>query len=182
MAAVLARGYIQLYTGDGKGKTTAAIGAALRATQRGLRVAFIQFLKSGYDEETIKLIPGIMYRHFGLDFQGNGWCLKTEGKTESPRQVPQLVKDGWCLAKEFVNSGEYDLIILDELNVVLFFDLISLEDVLAVLRNKPLQTEIIITGRQAPEQLREMADLVTDMKEIKHWYTRGVKARVGIEY
>lgn len=180
MAAVLAQGYLQVYTGNGKGKTTAAIGAALRATQRGLKVAFVQFLKSGYDEGTIALIPNITYQHFGIDFQKDGWFRK--GSEDNHREIPETIKKGWEYAKTVISSGEFDLVILDELNIVLFFDLLDIDEVICTLKRKPLHVELIVTGRQAPEQLRALADLVTDMHEVKHWYHLGTKARIGIEY
>ncbi len=169
------KGYLQVYTGNGKGKTTAALGLALRAMGAGFRVFLGQFLKSG-DFSEIKALKSfgdqIEIRQFG-----KGCFVRGRPSEEDVA----LAKEGWKSCQEALFSGNFQLLIFDELNLALYFDLLSLEEVLSPLRKRPLSSEVVITGRYAPEALIEMADLVTEMKEVKHYYRKGVRARVGIE-
>ncbi len=169
------KGYVQVYTGNGKGKTTAALGLALRALGAGFRVFLGQFLKSGVYSEIKaleKFAPRIEIRQFG-----RGCFVKGNPSEEDIR----LAKEGFSLSRRKVLSSDFELVILDELNLAIHFGLLPLEEVLELVKEKPAGVELVITGRYAPEALIEVADLVTEMREIKHYYRRGVKARVGIE-
>ncbi len=173
----LTKGLVQVYTGNGKGKTSAAFGLALRASGRGLKVFIIQFIKGGFDYGELYVIdkvPNITLRAFG------------RGKfvTSKPpeREDLRLAKEALDLAKEVVKKGEYDIVILDEINVALSLCLISLSAVVRIVKGKPTHVEIILTGRDAPEELIRMADLVTEMKEVKHPFNVGLASREGIEY
>lgn len=174
---VIEQGLIQVYTGNGKGKTTCALGLALRAAGNGIPVAIVQFLK-------------------GWDFYGEikglanlpGVTLERTGRAEFVKKTGPLPEDydearrGLELARQFVMDETHELVILDEINVALNYGLISVRDVLELVRNRPASVEIVLTGRDAPEKIIEAADLVTEMREIKHPFRTGVKARKGIEY
>ena len=170
-------GLIQIYTGNGKGKTTAALGLVLRACGHGAKIAVIQFMKGWehYGElSAVKLLPNVTLVQTGRP------DYVYRGKEE--QQDFEEAKRGLALASEFVSSGEYDLLILDEINVALDYKLIPLCDVLTLLDSNPNSLEIVLTGRSAPKELTEKADLVTEMKEIKHPYQKGLQGRRGIEY
>ncbi len=168
------KGYIQIYTGDGKGKTTAALGISLRAVCAGFKVFFGQFVKGmKYNElNAVNYLP-----NFEMKQYGRNCFIFNDPEPEDIR----LAKEGLDELSMKISSGEYDLVVLDELNIALHYQLFSVQDVLRVLNEKAKNTEIIITGRRAPDELIEKADLVTEMKEIKHYYTQGVQAREGIE-
>ena len=171
----LNKGYVHIYTGDGKGKTTAAIGLALRATGAGMKVFIVQFLKGKPSSEFIplaKLSDSITFAQYGRD------CLINDKPTEEDKD---LALRGLKEAREAIVSGKYDLIILDEVIVAVLFDLLSVDDLLDLIKKKPEHVELVFTGRKAHPKLIETADLVTEMKEIKHYYTQGVLARAGIE-
>ena len=170
-------GLVQVYTGNGKGKTSAAFGLALRAAGRGLRVYIIQFIKGGFDYGELYVaekIPNIRLRAFG------------RGKfiTENPpeKEDVKLAEDALRLAKDVVRSGEYDIVILDEINVALDLKLIDLEETLKMIKSKPAHVELVLTGRSAPDRIIEAANLVSEVKEIKHPFKEGYKSRCGIEY
>ena len=191
------KGYVQVYTGAGKGKTTASIGLAVRALGAGKKVFMIQFMKSpSYSEHRIlsHISPDFRLEAVGKPFfiadEGSippEELEKLKGKVEifppgkPPAYYIQLAKEGVALAEEAVASGDYDLVILDELNVALHFELVTWPQVEAIIDAKAPGTELVITGRNAPQALIDRADLVTEMREIKHYYTQGVMARVGIE-
>ncbi len=172
----LERGCIQVYTGNGKGKTTAALGLSLRATGRGLKVCFFQFIKGGgpYGEQLIaeKLEPLFTIIQTGRP----GW-VNTKDISEDRR----IAQEAFLQAKELLTSGEYDLFVCDEINGAIGFGLIDVEQVLELIRLKPKKTELVLTGRNADNRVIEAADLVTEMCEIKHYYKTGVPARTGIE-
>lgn len=170
-------GLVQVYTGEGKGKTTAALGLALRAWGHGLRVCIIQFMKVGEDYgEVIALrrIEGIDVYQFGSD------RLVFEGE-QTPEDI-SLAERGLKLAEEVLRSNEYDVLILDEVNVALYFGLLKVKDVLELIRGRKNGTELILTGRNSPKEILDVADLVTVMKAEKHPYDAGVIARKGIEF
>jgi cob(I)alamin adenosyltransferase len=171
----LTEGYVQLYTGDGKGKTTAALGLALRASGRGLHTYIGQFMKGQrYGEiEALRDHPTIT-----LEQYGNPRCIRREEVTAD--HVAQA-QEGLKRAREAMLSGDYDLIVLDEVNVSIWFGVLETEDVLALLDEKPERVEVVLTGRRAPQALIDRADLVTEMREVKHYYQQGVTARIGIE-
>lgn len=181
----LKKGLLQIYTGSGKGKTTAAIGLANRAIANNFKVIFIQFLKSYYDKKTVLQNPKIQYYHFGLDHQKYGWLTKNEqGNIESPHldKFQKCIIKAWKFTKEIIEKGNYDLVILDELNLAIYFQLLNVDEIIQTLVNRPTHTEILITGQKASRKLINIADLVTEMKEIKHPFSKGIKARPGIDY
>ena len=173
----IGRGYIQVYTGDGKGKTTAALGLAVRAAGHGLRTVIIQFMKGWIDygelEGVRMLAPYVEILQTGRDTFVNR-------KNPDPEDV-RLARDGWELAKRFMREGKTDSLVLDEINCAMDFGLIPVEEVIDALRSKPSGMELVLTGRGAPDAVIEIADLVTEMKELKHYYAKGVDARVGVE-
>lgn len=173
----LDRGYIQVYTGDCKGKTTAALGLALRAVGRELMVIMIQFMKGGgpYGEHlaAAKLAPYLTIIPTGRE----GWVNRDNPDPEDIR----LAREALDLARTSLASGAYDLVILDEINGAVAFGLLSVADVLELMARKPENVEMVLTGRNADERIIAAADLVTEMREIKHYYKNGVPARVGIE-
>jgi len=171
---MLEKGYIQVYTGNGKGKTTAALGITLRTICAGNRAFFGQFMKGqDYSEKkAVEFLPGLTMEQFG------GPCFISGAPTE---QDIRDAKAGLQRMKEALSSGEYDLVVFDEINTSLFFKLVTVDEVMAVLDLKPEKTEVILTGRYAPQEIIDRADLCTEMKEIKHYYNAGVDARVGIE-
>jgi cob(I)alamin adenosyltransferase len=172
----LDQGCVQVYTGDGKGKTTAALGLALRATGRGLKVCIFQFIKGGglYGEHLAaeKLAPLLTIIQSGRP----GW-VNTKDITED-RLVAQ---EAFIKARTLLMSGEFDLFVCDEINGAVGFGLIDVQQVLELIATKPQKTELVLTGRNAHEKVIEAADLVTEMREIKHYYNAGVPARTGIE-
>jgi len=173
----LERGMVQVYTGDGKGKTSAAFGLALRAVGRGLKVYIIQFIKGGFDYGELYIVEKIP--NLKLATFGRGRFV-----TETPpsEEDSKLAREAFELAKKVVKSGEYDVVVLDEINVALNLKMISLNKVIDLIKNKPKHVELILTGRYAPTQIIDVADLVTEMKEVKHPYVQGVPPRKGIEY
>ncbi|MBI4739528.1 cob(I)yrinic acid a,c-diamide adenosyltransferase [Candidatus Woesearchaeota archaeon] len=201
-------GLIHVYTGDGKGKTTAAMGLVLRAIGQGYKSCVIQFMKGGYyTGEFIsfkQFLPNNDFMQFGRG------CIKqkTQLTPYQPAQekppvhiLEESIDCGtcrWCFlnddtqkqfctealthAKKVAGSGEFDVVLLDEINVAVHFKMIELQDVLDMIKNKHAQTELILTGRDAHPKILELADLVTCMTQIKHYYDKGVMARKGIEY
>lgn len=169
-------GLVQVYTGDGKGKTTAALGLVLRAWGRGLNACLVQFMKKGEDYGEIQALRklGVELYQFGAD------RLITKGSVH-PEDI-QLAHRALAFAEVLLESGEYDVIVLDEINVAMFFGLVDPEEVLGVLRKRRRGVEVILTGRNAPPEIIEEADLVTRMVAEKHPYDKGVIARAGIEY
>lgn len=172
----LSIGQVQVYTGNGKGKTTAALGLALRATGHGLKVHIIQFMKGGgpYGEHLAaeKLAPWLKMSRTGLP----GWVKKGALSPEDLREAQKAL----CLARQALN-GDYDLVILDEANGAIDFGLIGVDDLLGLISVKPTHTELIITGRNAHKKIIEAADLVSEIREVKHYFNRGIDFRVGIE-
>ncbi|MGQ9921080.1 MAG: cob(I)yrinic acid a,c-diamide adenosyltransferase [Desulfobacca sp.] len=176
MAHKLAVGLVQVYTGEGKGKTTAALGLALRAMGRGLKVFMLQFLKNN---NTCELHACHFFGdHFIIEQSG----LKTFIRQEPPSAADmQRAQEALSRAREILTSGTYDVVILDEINVAMYFQLIPVGEVLHLLQDRAPRVEVILTGRYAPPEIIDAADLVTEMKNIKHYYDAGVPARRGIE-
>ena len=169
------KGYVQVYTGDGKGKTSAALGLALRAAGAGLKVYIGQFMKKGkYSElkSLQKLKDNITIAQFG-----RARFIRQKIAEEDKLQA----RRGFEKIKKIIRSGKYDLVILDEINVALSYGLLSKEEVIGIIKSRPKTQEIVLTGRNAPRDIVKLADLVTEMKEIKHYFSKGVKARTGIE-
>jgi cob(I)alamin adenosyltransferase len=170
-------GLIQVYTGDGKGKTTASLGLAFRACGHGFRVCMIQFMKGSeeYGEvSAAKLLPG-----FTLIQSGRNDFVDMAHPDPVDRQ---LAEDGWRLAKTAIDSGEYEIVILDEMNVALSCGLLDTATVIDFLTASKRKVEIILTGRYAPAALIAAAHLVTEMHAIKHPYSQGIPARKGIDF
>ena len=188
---------LQIYTGSGKGKTTAAIGLAIRAIGAGMKVYIMQFMKSlAYSEQKVlqEKFPELTLKTSGKPFfvaeEGTlskslqdklGDSVVIFPKGEPPHDYVDLIRDGFNEVAEAVASGNYGLVIMDELNVALHFGLIRRDTVEELLDKVPKNVELVMTGRCAPDWLIERADLVTEMKEVKHYYTKGVEARKGFE-
>jgi len=169
------KGYIQIYTGEGKGKTTAAIGLAVRAIGGGKKVAIIQFMKKGeYYGEFVFMSKYTTMLQFGR-----------EGFVDidsPPKEDIDLASSGLKEAEQMIFSGMYDIIILDEIVTAVEYGLLSEEQILGLMKNKPEEVELVLTGRGATKKMIESADLVTEMKETKHYYKKNVQAREGIEF
>ncbi len=168
------KGYVQVYTGDGKGKTTAALGLALRAVCAGKKVFMGQFVK-GMDYSELKAmnyLPGFRIEQYGKD------CFICNNPK---KEDVDIAKRGLKKIAGVVQSGKYDVVIMDEINIALYYGLFGIDEVLQIIKSKKEHVEIIITGRYAREEILEIADLVTEMKEIKHYYQKGVESRIGIE-
>ena len=171
----LKKGYVQVYTGDGKGKTTAAFGLALRATGYDLQVFIAQFIKGRrYSEikSLEKLKDNITVKQYG-----RGFFIRKKPCDEDIKAA----KAGLAEIKELLASGKYDLVILDEINIAVYFKLLSVEDILDLIDLKPDDVELVLTGRKVDPKVIEKADLVTEMREVKHYYRKGVTGRKGIE-
>ena len=170
------KGLIQVYFGNGKGKTTAALGQALRAAGRGKKVLIVQFMKKwDYGElHSIRLIPQITIKTFGT----RDFVYKGKAKEIDYQEARKAFTEG----VRGVQNGQYDIVIFDELNMAIDFELLDLQQVLDFLEEKSERVEVIITGRNAPQAIIDKADLVTEMCEIKHPYQKGILARIGIEY
>lgn len=167
--------FIHVYTGNGKGKTTAAFGVALRTLFNGGKVFVGQFVKSiKYSETQLEE----KFSNIKIEQFGDG-CLIDRSPNEDDIT---LTKKGLLKMKNCLESGDYDLIIFDELTIALYFKLLNIDEVLEVLSHKHKNCEVIITGRYAPKELIDIADLVTEMKEVKHYYTQGVLSRKGIDF
>ncbi len=169
------KGYIQIYTGDGKGKTTAAVGLTIRALGAGLKVAFVQFFKPGTSSE-IKILKNFSSQVYYKNFGRRKFVIG-----EITPDFKEIILKGWNEVKTIITSKNYDVVVLDEIIYAVNWEIIDLKEFLEVLKNKPQSVELIITGRNAPEKLIEIADLVTEMKKIKHYIDKGVLARKGIE-
>ncbi|MBI4297279.1 MAG: cob(I)yrinic acid a,c-diamide adenosyltransferase [Chloroflexi bacterium] len=168
---------IEVFTGAGRGKTTAALGVALRASGQGLRVHIVFFMKGGSDygeQKILARLPNITTARFGQSRLVNARAVAPEDKEEAAQALAE--------AHRAALSDSYDLVILDEVNVALAWGLIPLGGVLSLLREKPEEVELILTGRGAPREIIEAADLVTEMVEVKHPYSRGTPARRGLDY
>jgi cob(I)alamin adenosyltransferase len=172
------KGLVQVFTGDGKGKTTAALGTIIRAAGHGLNIFIIFFIKGHYaygEFSTLAKLPNVKLASFGL----RQFIYKSrEINPEEKRQAEAAL----AAAREAVNCGRYDLVVLDEINVALDYRLIAVDDVIDIVKNRPSHVELILTGRNADSRLIEIADLVTEMVKVKHPFDKGVKARRGIEY
>jgi cob(I)alamin adenosyltransferase len=173
----IGKGYIQVYTGNGKGKTTASLGLAVRAAGHGLRTVIIQFMKGWIDYGELN---GVAMLSPFVEIHQAGRDTFVERNNPDPEDV-RLAREGWELAKAVVLGGKADIVVLDEINCAVDFGLLPLVEVLDLLRRKPDGMEIVLTGRGAPEEIVAIADLVTEMREIKHYYGKGIDARVGVE-
>lgn len=175
-------GYIQVYTGNGKGKTTASLGLAMRALGRCWKVLIIMFMKGGDDYGELNsfrnLSPEIA-NNLTIIQAGPDRIVYQNNKTEADGN---LIKEGWALAKKAIQNDEYNLIILDEANIAIDMGFIELSEMLDVLKNKPEEMEIVLTGRNAKQEIIDIAHLVSEIKPVKHYWDTGIAARKGIEY
>lgn len=175
-------GYIQVYTGNGKGKTTASLGLAMRALGRCWKVLIIMFTKGGDDYGELnsfrELSPQIAH-NLKIEQAGLDRIIYKDNQNE---QDTLEIKKGWEHAKQAIKNNEYQLIILDELNIAIDLGIIDVNEVIEVLQNKPEETEIVLTGRNAHPKIIEIAHLVSEIKPVKHYWDTGVSARKGIEY
>ena len=171
----LKKGLVQVYTGNGKGKTTAALGLAVRAVGAGLRVYILQFIKGkAYGElKTLKKIKNIK-----IEQCGRGCFIK---KRPVKRDI-ECAERGLRKIRKGIAQGRFNLVILDEINVALNCGLLKTEDIAELIQTKPKHVELVLTGRYCPKPLIKLADLVTEMREVKHPYQKGIIARAGIEY
>lgn len=172
-------GLIIVHTGKGKGKTTAAMGMALRAAGHNLRILMIQFIKGSWHYGELDAVKKLE-PNFQIIPMGRGF-IHIGGEGPGPADK-KAVKKAWDTFKKEMQAGQYDMIILDEINCVLGYNLLDLKEVLEELERKPEEMHIVLTGRDAPAGLIEAADLVTEMKEIKHPFQKGIKAQKGIEF
>ena len=178
----LQHGYIQVYTGNGKGKTTASLGLAMRALGRGWKVLIVMFTKGGNDYGELiffstlcpELKDKVKIVQAGLD--------RIVYSTNMSAGDSKQIQKGWEIAKKAIQHDEYQLIILDEANIALDLKLIDLNEMIDVLKNKPEEMEIVLTGRNAKEEIIDIAHLVSEIKPVKHYWDKGIKARKGIEF
>lgn len=172
------RGLVIVHTGNGKGKTTAALGLALRAVGQGLRVAMVQFIKGSWKYGELRapeFLPGFEIHPMGRGFVNLG------APSPDPQDVA-LARETLLAAREKVLSGRYGMVILDEVNYAVAYGLVPVQDVLSLISEKPPAVHLVLTGRDARPEIIEAADLVTEMREIKHPYRAGVKAQKGVEF
>jgi cob(I)alamin adenosyltransferase len=173
----LKRGLVYIFTGDGKGKTSAALGVVLRALGHGMRVHITHFMKGDYpygERDVLSKLPNVTVASFGsLKF--------VDPANVKPEEIEQA-RLALAAAREAMLSGDYDLIVLDEVNIAVAWKLVELDEVVRLIEDKPKNVELILTGRQADTKLVQLADLVTEMLKIKHPYDEGVPARKGIDY
>ncbi|OEG61986.1 MAG: cob(I)yrinic acid a,c-diamide adenosyltransferase [Halanaerobium sp. MDAL1] len=168
------QGMVHVYTGNGKGKTTAAFGLAVRAVGAEKNVYIAQFVKGmKYSElNSLAKIEKIEIKQYGLNYFING---------KAEQEDIEAARKGLAEVAEILKSGEYELVILDEANIAVYYQLFSAAELIEVIEKRAPEVEVVITGRYAQDKIIEYADLVTEMKEIKHYYKKGIKARVGIE-
>lgn len=171
------KGLVQVYTGDGKGKTTAALGLALRASGYEMKVLMVQFMKGngqyGELESARKLSPYLTIKPVGVE--------TFISRLPDPKDL-QLAQEGFSMAKKAIQDKEYDIVVLDEINLAIYYGLIPLGDLLHLIDSKPETVELILTGRNVKREILERADLVTEMVDRKHYYDKGIPARKGIEF
>ena len=169
-----------VHTGPGKGKTTAALGLALRAVGQGLRVLMVQFIKGSWHYGELEAAKTLGEDRFQILPMGRGF-VKIGAEKPDPEDV-RLVEEAWSFASQSILGGEYDLVILDEINYAISYHMLDPEPVLETLRRKPEMVHVVLTGRNAHPAIVEFADLVTEMRDVKHPYQKGIVAQRGIEY
>ena len=174
------KGLLIIYTGPGKGKTTCALGTALRAVGQGLRVLMVQFIKWSWHYGELDAAKLLGDDKFELRPIGRGF-VKVGGAETDPEDI-RLAEEAWEFARQQIYSEKYDVVILDEINYVISYKMLDAEKVADALARRPERVHVICTGRNAHPKLVELADLVTEMKEVKHPYTKGILAQRGIDY
>ncbi len=176
-APKIEQGQVHVYTGDGKGKTSAALGVSIRALGAGWRVAFLQFIKGNWKSAEQNVVPLFgeqwLYRKLGRGFTWDH---------ESVEEDIEAARQAWTEALRVLHSGDYELVVLDEINYVLSYGFLSAEEVLAGLKERPRGVHVICTGRGAPQALIDYADLVTEMRKVKHPFDRGILAQRGLDF
>lgn len=176
-AAQEERGILIVFTGAGKGKTTAALGMVMRCLGHGMKVAIVQFIKGAIDTAEQRAL-----RNFGdlVTFLrlGEGYTWETQDRERDTK----VAQEAWEKAVEFLQNSEYAMVVLDELNIAMKYDYVDVTEVLAVIRKRPLMQHVVITGRGAKPELLEAADLVSEMKMVKHPFRQGIKAQKGVEF
>jgi len=172
-------GLVLINTGPGKGKTTAALGTALRAVGNGMRVLMLQFLKGSWHYGELDAVQPFG-QNFVLKQMGRGF-VKVGGAETDPEDI-RLVKEAWAEARAAILSGDWDLVILDEINYAISYGMLDSAEVAETLRSRPEMVNVILTGRNAHPSLVELADTVTEMREVKHAYQKGILAQKGIEF
>ena len=173
------RGLILINTGPGKGKTTAALGTALRAVGNGMKVLMLQFLKGSWHYGELDAVQAFG-QNFVLKQMGRGF-VKIGGAETDPEDL-RMVEEAWAEAREAIASGEWDMVVLDEINYAISYKMLDPAAVVEALKKKPEMVHVILTGRNAHPSIVELGDLVTEMREVKHPYQRGIPAQRGIEY
>jgi len=171
------QGLVELFTGEGKGKTSAALGIALRALGCGKRVHIVYFMKGGFpysEQKALANLPNVSYERFG----GTHFVSPGDAKPEDREQAHKALD----AARKAMLSGKYDVVVLDEVNIAAAWGLVDTTDVVRLIRERPENVELVLTGRYAPQELVDAADLVTEMVKVKHPYDKGVPARQGIDY
>jgi cob(I)alamin adenosyltransferase len=171
------RGLLIVHTGKGKGKSTAAMGLAMRCIGHGMKVGIVQFVKGVWEtgeRDILRAYPDLCV----MKAMGEGFTWDTQDR----RRDITAAESAWDAAKEMINDSSYRMVILDELNIVLRYGYLPIEDIIEFLKNKPRDTHVVVTGRNAKEELIELADLVTEMTLVKHPFRSGVKAQVGVEF
>jgi cob(I)alamin adenosyltransferase len=187
--AGLTKGLVQVYMGAGKGKTTAALGLAVRAAGHGLRTCFVQFMKTGWESgeraALAKLAPEIEVHVFGAA----EWGDRTQASPDTPwwglppsEEDRAQAREAFEFARRAATGGDWDIVVLDEVFAAVKYGLVSVEDILGLMRAKSPRVELVLTGREAPPEVVAAADLVTDMQAVKHTFEQGLEARKGIEY
>ena len=171
------KGLLMVHTGKGKGKTTAAMGLAARAIGNGMKVCIVQFVKGVWNTGERKVLEAFPDQ-VEMKAMGDGFTWDTQDRQ---RDIA-AAQAAWAYAKEAINNPDYQMVILDELNIVLRYDYLQLDEVIETLRDKPEATHVVVTGRNAKDELVEIADMVTEMEVVKHHFRSGVKAQVGIEF
>src|SRR3972149_5387264 len=177
----LKEGLVLINTGEGKGKTTAALGLALRAAGHNQKVLIMQFIKGRFDTGEFRIIKKLKPM-IEIERLGKGFIRFKDGKPAPTRAQVKNSSESFEYACKKVASGRYDMIILDEIINLMSYGLLKIEDTIDLIKNKPKKLCIVLTGRNAPRKLLDMADTVTEMREVKHAFYRGIKAKKGIEY
>ena len=177
MSHLSAKGLVEVFTGDGKGKTSAALGVVLRASGYGLRTYIVYFMKGDFpygEQKVLSKLPNVTLAKFGFESFTDPTNVKQEEKEEAKRALEA--------ARNAAVSGDYDVVVLDEINVAVAWKLVDIEDVIKLIQNKAEKVELILTGRYADSRLIELADLVTIMVKVKHPYDKGILSRKGIDH
>jgi len=171
------KGLVEIFTGNGKGKTSAALGVVMRALGHGLKAHIVYFMKGDYpygERNTLAQLPNVSFESFGHEYFIDPQNVKAEEREQARQAL--------AAARRAISSGDFDLVVLDELNLAIAWKLLDINEVIRLIAQKPANVELILTGRQADERLIERADLVTEMVEVKHPLQKGVKARKGFDY